>query len=749
MQRSVLWLILICHLVLGNTLSFGASFKPGELLIKTQKALTRYAGLSAQSITTYNSNTVDPILYKYKMKAMTVIEAPALLSQSAGQNNDTTCVYKLEFTNTSANILDIAQEFSKDPEVLTAQPNYIYKANFIPNDPLYSDPGQWGIPDISAPDAWDIASGNSGTKIAIIDTGVSSTHPDLQNKLSDTWNFVDNTSSAEDYFGHGTHVAGIAAANTNNGIGVSGVAPLCSIMNLKAGDSNGLFDTSTIITAITYAINHHASVINMSLGGTGQDTLFRDKVASAIANNIPVVAAAGNESTNVSSGPTIPASYPNVIAVSAINSQNQFATLFAGFESGSNYGSRVDISAPGDGIRSTLTLYNPLRNGYGLESGTSMSTPFVAGVIGLIKSVSPNITISQLYQVLTQSATDAGTTGKDNYYGYGIVNAKAALLYLNTSAPVISHTPITHSDSNIAIPLSAIITDHINWANSPSSSVYYRAYNTDGPLENWQSIKMKKAGTLYTATIPTPSLYTTSIHYYIVAIDPKFTTTLPTQGASSPNIMSVQDLSGPVISSAYKNQDFLSKNTPLIFTLVDNLAVSRNTILVTITSQAGATSYSLSNSMLSFSSSTLSIDLSQLTLPSAGDITITVAAQDTLGNASSSSIVFRQSDTELQLYGPDNGPIINGPNPFNPLKENTYIAYNISLDATIQISIYSLNLKLVKQLTQQDFAGYHEVAWNGRDESGDIVPNGVYLMVIKASANGKSVVKRNKIAVLR
>lgn len=704
------------------------TYKPNELLVKLKGSLPS------------NSTTgpKDPILNKYEIKSIKEIEEQGLTVQSVTPQ---TSIYKIEFTSQTINIVDVAQEYSNASEVLVAQPNYIYQTTFIPNDPGY--PNQWGIPDIQATDAWDLCSGNSTIKIAIIDTGISSTHPDLQNKIVYSWNFMTNTSDANDEVGHGTCVAGIATAQTNNQIGISGVAPQCSILNLKACDSLGYFTTSSLIGALASAIENKASVINMSLGGYAngeEDLLFKEKVEEVIQKNIPVIAAAGNSSANITQNPFVPASYPNVIAVGAVNSSNQFDSRY------SNYGSRIDLVGPGTKVYTTFRSAS-LGDGYTYMTGTSAAVPFVAGVVALIKSVSPNISISKIYETLIQTTTDLGIPGKDDYYGYGLVNANAALLSLDTISPEIRHTPITSIESNSMLTITANIQSSISWSNLPIVTLYYR-YLSSVDQQGWKQIKMIKNQGIYSATLLIPPLDVTELQYLFIASDPKFSTTFPLQGSNNPLKASIHLVSGPVITCSYKDLDYLSKKTPLLF-YIDEKGTSRNSIQVTITTQSVPQKYTLSSSTLTYSNGVLSIDIPSLGITGVGNIVVDVQVQDVLGNASRKSILFKVEKNYLLLAGPKDDAVLNAPNPFNPLKESTFICYSLSEGAQVEILIYSLTLQPVKRFDFQDFAGYHEVAWNGQDESGDLVPNGVYLMIIKASANGNTVVKRNKIAVLR
>jgi thermitase len=228
---------------------------------------------------------------------------------------------------------------------------------------------------IQAAEAWSVTTGSSDVKIAILDTGIDQNHEDLAAKIVANKNFT-SSRSVDDKYGHGTHVAGIAAAITNNRKGVSGVGFNTSLMNVKVLGDNGSGYYSWIANGITWAANNGAKVINMSLGGSSSSTTLKSAVDYAWGKGCVIVAAAGNDNT---SAPLYPAYYDNCIAVAATD-QNDAKASF------SNYGSWVDIAAPGVGIFSTLPNHNNrigITN-YGSLSGTSMATPHVAGVAALV-----------------------------------------------------------------------------------------------------------------------------------------------------------------------------------------------------------------------------------------------------------------------------------------------------------------------------------------------------------------------------
>lgn len=320
------------------------------------------------------------------------------------------------------------QTLSKNPEVQYAEPNYIFKAESIPNDPYYSQ--EWGAKTLQAEAAWDKVplSKRANVTIAILDTGINAAHEDLKNSIVPGYDFVNNDTNPADGQGHGTHVSGIAAAVANNALGIAGIAGGSKIMPIKVLDDTGSGDTSTIIQGIKYAADHGAQIINMSLGGQGTSSAMQDAINYATGKGVTVVAASGNENGAVD----MPGNCQNVIAVGAIASNNQRASY-------SNFGPELDVVTPGTQIYSTY-IGGP--SSYTNMSGTSMATPFATGVAALIKAANPSLSPAAVTNILHQSATDLGTSGFDNYYGYGLVNAsKAVDLAMQGTTPAPSPTP--------------------------------------------------------------------------------------------------------------------------------------------------------------------------------------------------------------------------------------------------------------------------------------------------------------------
>ncbi|GIV97328.1 MAG: hypothetical protein KatS3mg057_1985 [Herpetosiphonaceae bacterium] len=293
----------------------------------------------------------------------------------------------------------------RNPNVEYVEPNYIYSVTFTPNDPGLSN--QWAWDRIDAFEAWDVTQGSSGVVVAVVDTGIQRNHPDLDSKIVAGYDFVSGDTAADDGNGHGTHVAGTAAAETNNGTGGAGTCPNCKLMPVRVLDDNGSGTLTNVANGITWAADNGAKVINLSLGGGGSSTL-QNAVNYAWNKGVFLACAAGNENT---SSPSYPAYYDKCFAVASTTSSDARSSF-------SNYGSWVEVAAPGSSIYSTW-----IGSSYNTINGTSMATPHVAGLAGLLSS--QGLSNSQIWDRICQTADDISGTG--TYWTCGRINAYTAV----------------------------------------------------------------------------------------------------------------------------------------------------------------------------------------------------------------------------------------------------------------------------------------------------------------------------------
>ena len=304
----------------------------------------------------------------------------------------------------------IREELERDPAVESVGYNYLYSASFTPDDPKF--PKQWGLNTAGFENAWDSTLG-SGVRIAIVDSGADVRHEDLKRKIVRQRDLVNGGATVEDPLEHGTHVAGIAAAETDNAAGVAGGCPNCALLIAKVLDAEGLGTADDVAAGIIWGADNGAKVVNLSLGDRGNSRVVRDAVDYATSKGAVVVAAAGNlDSRNPKATPIYPAAYPNAIAVAATNQKDQRP----GF---SNYGDWVDVAAPGVSILSTVP------GGYYSFSGTSVAAPHVSALAGLLAS--RGLAPPDIEKRIFNTAVDLGDAGRDPYYGHGRIDAGRAV----------------------------------------------------------------------------------------------------------------------------------------------------------------------------------------------------------------------------------------------------------------------------------------------------------------------------------
>jgi subtilisin family serine protease len=319
----------------------------------------------------------------------------------------------------------VVAELEANPAVEYAEPNYVVTlanegsvTGVSVNDPQTA--GQYSLDRMRVRDAWSHTTGGSNV-IAVLDTGVQANHPDLSGRVLPGYNFVSSTTNAADDNGHGTWVAGIIAANANNGYGIAGISWTDKILPVKIMNSSGTGSTSNLTSGIVWAANNGAHVINMSVGGFPYSKAVEDAVNYAWNKGAVLVGAAGN---NGRQEDFYPASYANVVNVSATQVDDEFSHW-------SSYGPKVEVSAPGSSVLTTNCTASSCPNAswgsHTYISGTSFATPNVAGVIALIKARYPSYTPSQIVYRLYSTVDDLGYPGRDHRYGRGRVNALRAV----------------------------------------------------------------------------------------------------------------------------------------------------------------------------------------------------------------------------------------------------------------------------------------------------------------------------------
>ncbi len=404
----------------------GAAFVPGQVLVKFRS----YVPLGHQIlfVQAYGSSVIRrlPAIEAYQLRV------------PAG--------YSVE---------EAVAAWRSNPNIEYAEPNYIVRASATPNDPLFNQ--QWALSnpggtlplpgspigklgaDIKATAGWEETKGSEGIVIAVLDTGVDLLHPDLKDKMySNGRDFVNDDLDATDDNGHGTVVAGIAGAETNNSEGIAGVAWDCKILPVKVLDKDGVGTVDIVSDGIMWAADQTANgvkVINISWGLDLPSSALRDAVEYAYNKGVVVVAAAGNTGGEIQ----YPAAYENfVLAVAATDYSDTHYLL-------SNTGAEVDVAAPGVDVMSTVPrgFYGPGSIDYGFWTGSSVAAPHAAGLAALIAGIKPFLTVDDIMNVIRFSADDVNSTlypGKDEFIGYGRIDMEKALVPLTVTTGTTTPT---------------------------------------------------------------------------------------------------------------------------------------------------------------------------------------------------------------------------------------------------------------------------------------------------------------------
>ena len=346
----------------------------------------------------------------------------------------------------------IIEKLSHNPHLKLATLDYLHKSTFTSNDPYLGS--EWHLAQVGATTAWDTTQG-AGVTIAIVDSGVDASHPDLAANMVAGYNFYDNNTNSADVCGHGTAVAGTAAASINNGQGVAGVAGQSRIMPLRVAFSDPTSGcvayTSTIASAITYAADNGARVANASFGGLANQAAIQSAGQYLKGKGGLLFVAAGNSGIDEN----MPAT-STMIPVSATDGGDAKTSW-------SSYGSYVALSAPGAGIWSTST-----GGRYEAWSGTSFASPLTAGVAALMMASNPALDGAQIEKLMFSTAVDLGAAGRDIYYGFGRVNAAAGVqAAVNTVVTVDTQAPTASISAPTAnASVSGLVQVNVNAADN-------------------------------------------------------------------------------------------------------------------------------------------------------------------------------------------------------------------------------------------------------------------------------------------
>jgi thermitase len=584
----------------------------------------------------------------------------------------------------------IAHALAQHPHIKFAEVDQLVAPQFVPNDAYYGN--EWHLQTMNVPAAWDYSLG-TGVTVAILDSGIDATHPDLQGQLVPGWNFYDNNSNTTDVYGHGTLVAGVVAALGNNSIGVAGIAWGGKLMPVRVTDTSGTGTWSGIASGLNWAADHGARVANLSFAV--QASSSTQTAAQYFKNKGGVVVnSAGNYSTLDST-----AASDTLLSVSATDSADTRASW-------ASYGPYVDVSAPGVGIWTTAA-----GGGYSAVSGTSFSSPATAAVVALMMAANPQLSPTQLVNLLESTAVDLGTTGYDYYYGFGRVNAGAAVLAAAQGVAPDVQPPAVAISSPTGGTVSGIVP--VNVTASDNVGVTRVDLLVNGTL------LASDTTTPYGFSWDTTSLAGSSASLIARAYDAAgnsanshaVTVTVSSSGSS--------DTTPPAVAISSPTGGTVSGTVSVSVNASDNVGVTRVDLQVNGVLLASDTA----------SPYTFSWDTAALAGSSA---TLVAAAYDAAGNSATSKAVSVTVSSGAGPSGPDTTPpIVTIKNPSNGNKVNGMVT--ISASATDNVAVSSLSLYLdgtmvstgnsspvsYKWAAQRAASGTHTITAVATDTSGN------------------------------
>lgn len=515
-------------------------------------------------------------------------------------------IYVIELPATASEKAVVAT-LSRHPHLKFAELDQLAVPALTPNDPYAGS--EWHLGKLGAAAAWDAAQGG-GVTIAVLDTGVDGSHPDLSGRMVAGWNFYDNNSNTSDVNGHGTAVAGAAAASLNNGLGVAGVAGQSMIMPIRIADANAYAYWSTVAQGLSWASDKGARVANISYAGVAASSTVQSAAQYMRSRGGLVVVAAGNNGVDEGIAPT-----STMIVVSATDA-NDLKTSW------SSYGSFVSIAAPGQDIWTTTR-----GGGYQAWWGTSLASPVVAGVVGLMMSARPTMSNTQLESLLYSSSTDLGGTGRDSYYGWGRVNAAAAVQAAQSAAISDTQSPsATISSPANGSTVSGLLAVNVNASDNVGVTRVDLKLNGNVVASDTAS---PYGFSLDTAQVPNGGASLTAVAYDAAgnqASSAAVSITVNNTAVLAP------DTTPPVVSiGSPANGASVSGNVTVNVTASDNAGAAGLKLALFIN---GSQAASGSGGSLSFRWNTTKL--------AAGSYTLEARATDANGNQSSSLITVRR-----------------------------------------------------------------------------------------------------------
>ncbi len=714
-----------------------SNYFPDRILVKFKPGIVAIpAGTSGVSAQNISASSVNDLNLKYNAiktkKAVPNAKTPPTKIKSlyAGKTievPDLSQLYKISFPK-GTDIEKVLPDYKNDPNIEYAEPDYIVSAFMVPNDPGYAL-YQWDLVNIGMPDAWNVTTGEaSSVLVAVVDTGVNYTHQDLAGKVVLGHNYINSSTPNNplDDNGHGTHISGVIAADTNNNTGIAGINWNARIYAVKVLDHDGFGTISDTAAGMTEATDYGIKIINLSLGDSSFSQAFADAVNYAYANGTLVVAAAGNENT---SSPVYPAALPNAFSVAATD-QNDHRAVW-GSSVSSNYGPWVDICAPGSDIYSTWLGVDQ----YQFKDGTSMATPHVSGLASLLISRNPNWTPDQLKSRIETTADniDAINPGFSGKLGWGRINASRAIGIpkAEISSPK-SEDYIKGIVPIIGVADSIDFNSFTLWVGAGPQPLSYNPFFTgyvdtvNGTLGNFDSRTVSDGIKTIKVSVTNHEPFTVEAKATVIIdnTSPKTIILSPAQGATVEGVISI------IGWATDANPDYY-----LLEYSKDN------------------TNY------LKINSSTAPVGNDELgkwnTEGLNGNYFLRLTASDRAQNRSVTTIEVKVTSSSANAVSISGVSRIT-PNPFDPRTQGqAFLSYTLTQNSSVNIYLYNISGGLIwqKQFNAGEEggrAGLNLAPWNGQNLGGEIVDNGVYLYKITAQdGGGKRVLDSGKIIVFK
>jgi thermitase len=715
---------------------------PGEIVVRFRPGTVKIPkGLAVASIreATVSVASVKELNRKHGVSQLRQLYRDALAIRPDWKQLENQ--YVLTFPK-ERRVEDAVADYKKDPNVLYASPNTRVRAFIIPNDPYYSQ--QWALGKISAPQGWDKTTGSPGVIIAILDTGLNYQHEEFTGAkldLSHAKNYVDNTGNIDDDYGHGTAVAGVLGAIGNNAKGIAGVNWQTTILPLKVLDNTGGGNISWINEALAdlaalKSTGLNIAAVNMSFGQYTANEELQQRCAEAAQQGMVLLAAAGNGDVD---WPTYPAYYSSVVAVAAVDAADKKAKWTGidqdtGRTQASNYGDWVDIAAPGSDIFTTTKDGGYSISPKPLWNGTSLATPFVAGLVGLVKAIRPSLSAAEIIEYIKDNSDEIDSLQEAQYagkLGAGRINVQKAVSGFKLKITAPRNGAYIKGAQDIAGTATAWDFNNYQIKAVSGGSVEVNITNGSSPVESgtlgsWATYGLNGPFTIELNVFASDlSSREAAISVVVDNTTPEAAIHFPAGGSSvGGTIMVTGEAADPYFD--YYTLEYGAGSDPLFYTTMGTFYSSVDAGALGTWETAGLS----------------------------GSYTLRLKVFDKAGTVSTTSetinILEARPTKEVQPQT-NLPPTFALPNPFDrSVSGEVSFSYKLEGNFNATIYLFDLNGGLIWRRT---FAagenggkwGQNDPVWNGNNLFSEKVPNGLYFYQITAD---QKIIGRGKIIVL-